>query len=584
MKNQQTQQPALKEIIKWLTGITKPVHKPLFISTCFRVFNLIADFTLFAVAGGGVAALIAGSAQVSTVFTALIIASAVKAVAFYFEQFSGHFVAFKALELLRTYAFSKLWPKAPAIVSHSHSGDVLASLTRDVDRIEVFYAHTFAPLVSAVIAPLAILNFIGFYWGWELAIVPLICLLLSIFVLPFFGTKQAFAATQETLVLRRKLAHHVTDSVAGVAEVVGYNQETNRLAEMTDFEDKVAQRANFPRVMVAFRRAVNAALMLISVTGIVFVGLHYGHTVVLVAALATGALRLFEGPRGVEDALGYLDHSIAAARRLWGISNSPLKVTDGDETYAPNTAPTVTWKDVDYHYLDANGNPVKHALENVNITAPAGKRTVILGVSGSGKSTAAQLLMRFDDPETGAIKLDGKDVRNYTLDSLRHNVVLVTQKNQHLDADIATNLRLGAPQATDTQLWEALETVGLKAEVMEMPQQLSTSVGAGGSQLSGGQSQRLALARALLMQPKVLVLDEFSANLNSALEKEIRTHLAEKYAGITIIEITHRLESVAHADQIILIDEGRVVEAGSVAELLAINGQVKRLLERDVRE
>lgn len=577
-------QPPLKEIVKWLTTITKPVHKPLLISSVFRVINLVTDFILFAVAGGGVVALIGGYASTTTVFTALVIASLTKALAFYFEQFSGHFVAFKALELLRTYAFAKLWPKAPAIVSHSHSGDVLASLTRDVDRIEVFYAHTFAPLVAAVIAPLTVLTYVGFVYGWELALVPLICVLLSVFVLPFAGTRSAFSATQETLILRRKLAHHVTDSVSGVSEVVGYNQEANRLASMTGFEDNVAARANFPRSMVALRRAVNAALMLISVTGVVLVGFKTGYDAVIVAAIATGTLRLFEGPRGVEDALGYLDHSIAAARRLWAISNAPMQVVDGEHTYAPQTSPTVTWENVGYSYRGENGEVVKTALENINLTAPAGKRTVILGVSGSGKSTAAQLLMRFDDPTTGVIKLDGVPVDDYTLDSLRQNVVLVTQKNQHLNSDIATNLRLGAPHATDAQLWDVLETVGFKDEVAEMPAGLQTEVGQGGAKLSGGQSQRLALARSLLMNPKVLILDEFSANLNSQLEMQIRKNLAQKYPGITIIEITHRLESVKYADQVALIDDGKLVESGTVIQLLAQNGEVSRLLNRDVSE
>lgn len=574
--------PKLTEIIKWLTGITKPVHKPLFISTCFRILNLIADFTLFAVAGGGVVALIGGQATLSTVLTALIAASAVKAIAFYCEQFSGHYVAFKALELLRTYAFSKLWPKAPAIVSHSHSGDVLASLTRDVDRIEVFYAHTFAPLVSAVIAPFTIIGFIGFYWGWDLALAPLICVIISLFILPFLGTKAAFAATQETLSLRRKLAHHVTDSVSGINEVVGYNQETNRLQAMENYETAIANQADFPRKIVALRRAVNAALMLLSVTGLVLLGLNHGYNPILVTALATGTLRLFEGPRGVEDALGYLDHSIAAARRLWAISHAENPVTDGKQTYAPAAAPSVSWENVTYVYNDADGKPVKTALENINITAPAGKRTVLLGVSGSGKSTAAQLLLRFDDPTHGSIKLDGTDVREYTLESLRANAVLVTQKNQHLNTTVANNLRLGNPTATPEQLWEALETAGLKAEIAEMPQQLDTEVGAGGAKLSGGQSQRLALARALLMQPKLLILDEFSANLNGELEMQIRENLAQRHPGITIIEITHRLESVAHADQVVLIDSGKVIEAGTVTELQAQNGQIQRLLNRDV--
>ncbi|MCI2003175.1 MAG: ABC transporter ATP-binding protein, partial [Ancrocorticia sp.] len=148
--NQST--PNLHGLLTWLTGITHPVHKPLLVSTFFRFINLTLDIVLFGLAGGGVAAIITGTTA-WPVFLWLVIVALVKASAYYLEQLTGHYVAFKALELLRTEVFSSLWPKAPAIVTHAKSGDILASLTRDVDRIEVVYAHTFAPVVSAFVVP-----------------------------------------------------------------------------------------------------------------------------------------------------------------------------------------------------------------------------------------------------------------------------------------------------------------------------------------------------------------------------------------------------------------------------------------------
>ncbi|MDU4741755.1 MAG: ABC transporter transmembrane domain-containing protein, partial [Cutibacterium avidum] len=147
-------EPSTRDVVTWLTGITRPVHPPLYFSAVMRIVHLVADMGLFAVAAGGMVAVVTSGWSVRAWLGWLVGLALVQAVTFYLEQFSGHYVAFKALEVLRTHAFSRLWPKAPAVVSHSRTGDVLASLTRDVDRIEVVYAHTFAPVVAAFLAPL----------------------------------------------------------------------------------------------------------------------------------------------------------------------------------------------------------------------------------------------------------------------------------------------------------------------------------------------------------------------------------------------------------------------------------------------
>ena len=203
--------------------------------------------------------------------------------------------------------------------------------------------------------------------------------------------------------------------------------------------------------------------------------------------------------------------------------------------------------------------PGNLALSGVSVTAAAGGRTVFVGASGSGKSTAAQLLLRYDELTGGDILIDGTSVREYTLESLRRAVVLVPQRGQVLDATIAENLRLGAPDATDEDLWHALAIAELADEVRAMPHNLATRTGRDGRELSGGQLQRLCLARALLVNPRVLVLDEFTANLNTDLEARIRTNLERDLPGLTIIEITHRLEHLDSADRVFEFDRGRVV-------------------------
>lgn len=571
--------PTIRELIGWLTSITRPVHKPLFVSAALRIVNLSLDIVLFGLAGGGVMALLTGSGSLPVLLAWLIAVSLLKAVAYYLEQFSGHYVAFKALELLRTYVFAKLWPKAPAIITHSRSGDILASLTRDVDRIEVFYAHTFAPLVSAyVVAPLAVL-ITGFACGFDIVWPAAIFLAIALFVVPTLGTRGALAATRTTLERRRDLAHHVTDSVFGKADVVGYGKQAERLAQMEEIGREVSASAARARRVAAFRRGTNVALLAGTCFSIALLG--QDHSPVVIAALAAGSLRLYEGPRGVEDAVGYLDHSFASARRLWEISHAPEIVTDGPAEYA-GKAPEVTWRNVSYAYRTEAGQAAGFALEDVTIRAKAGGHTVIVGPSGSGKSTTIQLLARYDDPDVGTVELDGQPVQNFTLNSLRTSVAIVSQKNQLLAASIAENLRLAAPEATDEELMEALDLAGMAEDVAAMPQGMDTHVGMGANRLSGGQAQRLCLARALIMDPAVLVLDEFTANLNSELEAQIRANIARAFPRVTIIEVTHRLESVREADRIIMLDRGRVVAEGTPADIEAGSGSISGFFRENV--
>ncbi|VEI13315.1 ABC transporter ATP-binding protein [Trueperella bialowiezensis] len=553
-------EPSVKQILRWLTSITRPVHAPLLASTMFRFAYLTLEILLFGVAGWGVAKIAQGEGSAHLLLWLVVIA-VVKALSFYLEQFLGHYVAFKALELLRGHSFAKLWPKAPGILLHSRSGDLLASLTADVQRIEVVYAHTFAPVVSAVVVPTAVLITVGATVSWPLVAIPALCYLVSIAVVPVLGIRRSFAATDAALRARGELTAHVTDSIFGIEEVVGYGRQESRLAETDEISDVVNRHSRTPAYYRGLRRGLNLLLLLVSTTAVVGVGMHLELALPLLVGLAAGSLRLFEGPRGVEDAVGALDASIASARRLWHLTHAPEPVTSGSRDF-PELGGGVEWRDVTYTYPSSRTAHVA-AVKNVTVTAPAGKHTVFVGTSGSGKTTALQLLLRFDDPDSGQVLIGGVPVRELKLGELRSNVVLVQQRNQLLDTTIAENLRLGAPTASDDDLWWALTVAELDAEVRAMPDGLETKVGQDGSQLSGGQAQRLSLARALLMRPAVLLFDEFTSNLNVELARTIRANLASEFPGLTTIEVTHRVSEAADADVIYRFDSGRAEQVSA---------------------
>ncbi|MGV9188551.1 amino acid ABC transporter ATP-binding/permease protein [Arcanobacterium canis] len=551
----QIPQPSIRQLVSWLTSITRPVHAPLYMATALRIINLSLDIALFALASGGLVSVLQSHTDITTLIFWLILISVCKASAYYGEQFLGHFVAFRALELLRTMAFSRLWPLAPGVVFRSRSGDLLTSITRDVDRIEVVYAHTFAPVVSALIVPMGAVIFTATFWGATIAAVPAFCVILALCVVPFLGLSSAFEATRQTLSLRRDLTSHITDSVFGAEEVVGYGRQRDRFTQQAAIEDAITSSSARARRGNAMRRAGNLVLTLISVIGVVSVGLSQSLPLPVVAGLAGGALRLFEGPRGVEDAAGYLDHSLAAARRLWDICHQAPLVDDGVQVL-PDGALDVDFDSVSYRYPEAYSD----VLHNVSLHVRAGEHVVVMGKSGSGKTTLTNLLMRFDDPTSGQITVGGIALPDLQCDSLRSAVVAVSQRNDLLDASILDNLLLGAPHASENEIWQALEFAAIAEEIRAMPDQLHTAVGPAGAFLSGGQAQRICLARAVLMQPRVLILDEFTAQLNPALEQTIRRRLADLDA--TIIEISHRQGAIDNADRVIVCDRGVIRQGG----------------------
>ena len=568
-KNSQVKQPSLRELLRWLTGVTRPVHAPLYVSTVFRIINLSCDILLFAFVAGGLVKVIEKNLSLMMFFSVLIILSAVKAVAYYLEQFTGHYVAFKALELLRTHVFSQLWPKAPAFMMHSRSGDLLTSLTRDVDRIEVVYAHTFAPVISAYTVPIVMLILGGSLISWSLVLIPAVMILFALLVVPFVGLRSSLRKTHNVLTLRRDLSHYVHDSVFGVEEIVSFGCASERIEHIERMSDEIQREGRAARLSAGFRRMGNYLLMLLSVVGVGVAGVQESFSLFETMVIMGGVLRLFVGPVGVEDAAGYIDHSLAAARRLWSISHAPVRVVEGSRVCPKSDeGGAISFCDVSYSYVDDSGNALKPVLRDLSVDFPSGTHTAIVGASGSGKSTLVQLLLRFDDPCAGDITLDGISLRDLTFDSLRSSIVMVSQRGELLDSTIRENVILGCPDASDGEIWSSLDAVCLGDDVRSMPDGLDTRIGVSGSQLSGGQAQRLCLARALIMKPRVLVLDEFTSALNEELEKELRSYIKTSLPSTTIIEVTHRLQSLDYCDRVLLVDEGRIVNDGAPYEVL----------------
>ena len=294
------------------------------------------------------------------------------------------------------------------------------------------------------------------------------------------------------------------------------------------------------------------------------------------AAAVAALIRLAETARAVEELAGALSASFAAAERVYALVDAPVEVPDGDRELLARPAHDVIWEDVVYTYPGAGSA----SLHGVSLHAAEGEWTCLVGVSGSGKTTLAGLAVRTDVPQYGRVLIDDVDVAELTGDSLRREVALVSQRAHLFRASVADNVRLARPEASDEDVVGACRAACVHDDIMAMASGYDTLIGERGASVSGGQRQRLALARALLAGPSVLILDEFTSHLDPGLDNAVRASVRQWARGCTIIEITHRLAHVGQADHVVVLDGGRVVQDGPPDELMSEDGPLRRLMDR----
>lgn len=578
--------PTRRELFGWILAVTRPVLAPLGLSTLCRLADQFLGVSIFALGAWAVVSLArptGGAEPLSLwIIVGLLVAACLLKAAFrYAEHFLGHLVAFKALELLRTEIFHALVPRAPRIMLTSRSGGLMARATKDVDRIEVFFAHTLAPVISAVVVPMVVLVLIGATTSWLVAVSAAPFVLTAIVVTPVLGSRCSLRASRRVARTRSRLVQHVTDTLQGMREVVSYGNVSRRLDEADGLGTELARHSRLPACWAALRRGGNQMLLLAAAIAMVCVGLEEAKAgpvnAAALAASIAAVVRLTEVIRGVEDLAASVSTSLASAERVWETVHSPILVPDGTAELVRAQAHTVSWEGVSYRYPGSS----RGALNDVTVRAEAGRWTCLVGASGSGKSTLAQLALRFDDPAAGRVLVDGRDIRDLTGDTLRRDVAMVTQRTHLFRGTVAENLRLVRPEATDEDLIAACQVACFHNDIMALPEGYATVVGERGASLSGGQCQRLALARALLAKPAVLVLDEFTSHLDPALAGRVRAAVRAATPGVTVIEVSHRLNQIRDVDQVVVLDAGRVVQSGAPDELLATDGPLRRLAARE---
>ena len=536
-----------------------------------------------AIGVGVVSALLVGQVITGGDLTLLLILLAVLTplAAFFVwtESWVAHDLAYRLLAEMRVDVYRKLDPLAPAYMTRRRSGDLVSVVGGDVETVEFFFAHTITPAFTAVVVPgvvVAVLAVIA--WPMALAVAPF---LLAVALSPFFAQKRSERLGEE---LRHQLGDvhaHMVDSIQGMREISAFGQGRARTAEMVanswrfaHFQLRFLKERAFQIGFIEAMTALGGLVVLTIGVWLLTNGSISRPELILAVVLSVAA---FAPVSDIARTMKQLMETLAASRRLFAIHDEPVPVTDGPGVHHHDNnvgAPSMVFSAVGFDY--GPGEP--QALNEVSFTAEPGHTVALVGRSGAGKTTCANLVMRFWDPSIGSVQLDGHNIRDFKLDDLRRQVALVSQDTYLFNASIRENIMLGRPDAAQDELEEAARQANCHDFITAFPDGYDTIVGERGMQLSGGQRQRIAIARALLKNAPVLILDEATSHLDAVSESQLRQALENLMQGRTTLVIAHRLSTIRDADRIVVLDHGGVVEQGSHQELLERQGLYAQLV------
>ncbi len=504
-----------------------------------------------------------------------------RAVFRYAERLVSHDAVLRMLAELRVSVYRRLERIAPAGLRRTRRGDLLARLVHDVDALQDYWLRWLLPVGAAFVVGVASAGFTAWLLP-EAGAVLAVGLLVAGIAVPAAGGALARRAERRLAPARGTLATAVADLLRGCAELTVAGALPGRIAGTRDADRALTGIASRQAAATALGAGLSALVCGLTVVAAAVVGVQGVRDGrldgVALAVVVLTPLAAFEAVTGLPLAVQYRQRVKHSAERVFEVFDAPVPV---HEPARPETPPASPFP------LELDGLSARYAgqeraaLADFRLTLEAGRRVAVVGASGSGKTTLAQVLLRFLDMEHGTYRLGGVPAWELDGDAVRRLVGLCAQDAHLFDSSVRENLRLARTGADDDELREALRRARLLDWVDGLPAGLDTLVGEHGSRISGGQRQRLALARALLADFPVLVLDEPAEHLDLATADALTDDLLRATEGRTTVLITHRLHGLEAVDEVIVLDEGRTVQRGPYAELATADGPLRRMLEQE---
>ena len=491
----------------------------------------------------------------SGILTALIVLAVARGALRYLEQMSGHYIAFKLLALLRDKVFSSLRRLAFVKLQDKQAGQLVSLVTNDIELLEVFYAHTIAPIMIAFFTSAILLLVFGHLSGW-FVVVALAAYLTVGVILPIITTKLAREDGRRYRELVGEMNDFFLDSVRGMKEIQLFGYAKQRLDEIqqrsqkidTAFERIKDQEA---KVRVYTEVAVSAFNIIMLFTGLILFSLDK----IDFSAFLIGVILLMSsyGPViALSNLSSNLLQTLASGERVLSLLAEEPELKDVESAIDLKEVSRIDVENVSFAYGE------EQILSDVSLSVKKGEILGIHGRSGSGKSTLLKLLMRFYDPKSGSIKINGETLPNINTRSLRDNMAYITQQTYIFNETIEENIRLARRDATLEEIMEAAKKASIHDFILSLPEGYQTKMTELGGNLSDGEKQRIGIARAFLHNAPIILLDEPTSNLDSLNEAMILKSLLNVKAEKLIILVSHRQSTMGICDQVIGIENGRM--------------------------
>ena len=505
---------------------------------------------------------------VKTIITVMIVIAVLRGILHYVEQYCNHFIAFKLLAIIRHKVFAALRKLCPAKLEGRDKGNLISIITTDIELLEVFYAHTISPIAIATLTSIIMVIFIGRY-HWLAGLLALAAYLIVGVAIPMWNGKRGSQKGMEFRTSFGELNSFVLDSLRGLDETIQYGQGEKRKKQMSERSKNLAGMQESLSKMEGSQRSFTNMVILLASFGMLALTIwlyakgEMGFEGILTCTIAM--MGSFGPVVALSSLSNNLNQTLASGERVLSLlEETPLvEEIPGDvETSADRGAGSE--ESADYAFAGAEAENVTFAygeetiLDNYSLKLQPGKITGIHGASGSGKSTLLKLLMRFWDVQDGSVSVDGTDVRKIPTKHLRDMESYVTQETHLFHDSIANNIAIAKPGASREEIMEAAKKASIHDFIMTLPKGYDTEVGELGDTLSGGEKQRIGIARAFLHECPLILLDEPTSNLDSLNEGIILKSLKESAKKKTVVLVSHRVSTMNVADVVYEMENGRI--------------------------
>lgn len=495
----------------------------------------------------------------------------------YLERLVSHETTFRLLARLRVWFYSALEPLAPAHLTRFRSGDLLARIMSDIETLEHFYLRVIAPPLVATTVVAGVALFMGTI-DPTVGLVALAFLILAGVVMPVVTHLLARRVGQRSVETRAELDVLSLDGIQGASELLAFGQADAHFEKLQTVNAQIAREQRHMARVTALDGAFHLLLIGAAVFAVLLVSIPLveGGQMdgVYLTVVALVMMASFESVQAMPTALQFLSESIAAGKRLFEIADAKPVVAGAEPLHSgPVHAGGIHFENVRFRYNTDDAV----ALNDISFTVNPGEQVAVVGPSGAGKSTLVNLLLRFWDVEGGMIAVDGRDVRTMSQVELRGLFGVVTQNTYLFNTSVRENILIGRRDASEEEMIEAAKAAQIHEFVMSLPEGYDTYVGEQGLQFSGGERQRIAIARALLKDAPFLLLDEATANLDSVTEQDVQAAIRHLMVGRTTLIITHHISGLELVDRVLVLRDGYVVEQGTHAELIEPDSFYRRL-------